>query len=209
MLVAAERLLLRLRLRGQPATRADELIALRQRLRDELASTVSDEERALALDVHAKKLAISASLSSVRSCSSCATRQPWPVGGYDGGACCSGVTAELFDDRELAALAHAGTRPANLVPPPRDDAHAGCAFRGERGCSLAAEHRPARCVHYVCSTLRRELHDRGQLDDIEAQLAELDAAMQRFGAVQRDRRDREVIAPVLEAIASASVRSRR
>lgn len=199
--VAVERLLLKVR---QPASRADELIALRARLRAELASAVTDEERALAAVVQTSKLAVAAELHEVASCRSCATGQPWPVGHYAGGACCSGVTAELFDDAELAALAHSGTRPDALSPPPRADRHAGCAFRGATGCTLEVAHRPARCVHYLCTTLRRELHARGQLDVIEAKLAALDTAMQRFTAVHRARRDRDVLAPLVEALIQAS-----
>jgi hypothetical protein len=208
MLIAVERLLLKLR---QPASRADELVELRRRLRDEVASDVDDEERLLAHAVHASKLEVAAELRAVSSCGSCAIRQPWPVGAYDGGACCSGVTAELFDDNELAALAHAGTRTRDLVPP-RRDLHAGCAFRGSRGCTLDVAHRPARCVHYVCDTLRRELHDRGKLDAIEAKLADLNRAMQRYVAVHQARRDREVLAPLIAAVArwasSGAVRPR-
>src|SRR5678810_980690 len=126
MFVRVERLLARLR---QPASRADELIALRHRAREELASThVDDEERALARVVHAKKLAVSAALQGVTSCGSCAKGQPSPVGDYAGGACCTARTAELFDDVELAALVQAGTRVADLTPPPGNEQHAGCAF---------------------------------------------------------------------------------
>jgi hypothetical protein len=201
VLIAAERLLIKIR---QPRSRAAELIELRRRLREELASDIGEDERELARAVHARKLSVAAELNAVVSCRSCATGQPWPVGHHDGGACCSGVTAVLFDDSELAALAHAGTRPRDLVPP-RDE-HAGCAFRGAHGCSLDVEHRPARCVHYICDTLRRELYDRGQLDAIEAKLRELDHTMQELRAVHGARRDREVLAPLLDAIASATRR---
>lgn len=198
MLIAVERLLIKLR---QPSSRAAELIAVRERLRDELATVVEPEERELALAVHARKLRVAAEVRAVTSCSSCATGHPFPVGHYSGGACCSGVTADLFDDNELAALAHAGTKPRHLTPPARDDAHAGCAFRGSTGCTLAIEHRPARCVHYLCDTLRRELHTRGQLDTVEAQLRDLDETMLRFRAVHQARRDREVLAPLIDALA--------
>jgi hypothetical protein len=204
VVIAVERLLLRVR---QPASRADELIELRRRLRDELAAEVDDEERALAREVHVRKLRVAEDLRAVASCRSCATGQPLPRGRYDGGDCCSGVTADLFDDNELAALAHAGTRTGDLVPP-RDD-HAGCAFRGARGCTLDVAHRPSRCVHYLCDALRRELHARGQLDAIEAKLGELARAMQRFTAVHQARRDREVVAPLIDALAAASSERRR
>jgi hypothetical protein len=197
VLIAAERLLLKLR---QPASRADELIALRRRLRAELATTADDDERALAEVVRTRKLAVVAELDAVSSCGTCAIGQPLPIGHHAGGACCAGVTADLFDDPELAALAHAGTRPGDLVPPTRSDAHAGCAFRAADRCTLEVTHRPARCVHYVCLTLRRELHTRGQLDAIEAKLAELDRAMQAFTAAHRARTDRDVLAPLIDAL---------
>ncbi|HSD88669.1 MAG TPA: hypothetical protein VLB44_14170 [Kofleriaceae bacterium] len=202
MLVSVERLLIRLR---QPGSRADELNALRQRVRDELVKDIDEEERAFARSVLAKKLAVSDELDAVTSCRSCATGQPWPVGQHDGGACCSGVTADLFDDAELAALVHAGTRLADLTPPPGSDAHAGCAFRGPRGCTLEVTHRPARCIHYVCDSLRRELHRRGQLDTVEAKLADLNREMQQFTAVHKARLDREVLAPLVAAL-EATVR---
>ena len=205
MLIAVERLMIKIR---QPPSRAAELIELHRRLREELASDVDAGERALAREVHEKKLAVSAELAGVRSCASCAIGQGWTVGTYDGGACCSGVTADLFDDNELAALVHAGTRVRDLVPP-RRDAHAGCAFRGATGCTLATEHRPARCVHYICDGLRHELHDRGRLDSIEQKLAALNDAMKRFRAVHVDRRDREVLAPVIEAVTAAAAQRRR
>jgi hypothetical protein len=203
--VPVERLMMRLR---QPASRAAELLALRRRLRAERASIVTDDERALAADVAHAKLAAAAAIGSVASCGSCAARQPWPAGAFAGGACCSGVTADVFDDHELAALARTGTRPRDLRPPTGRDSHAGCAFRGAEACSLALEHRPARCVHYACDTLRAELHRRGRLDDVEAQLAKLDRAMRAFTAVHRARQDRDVLAPVIEAVRAAARRGR-
>ena len=197
MLVSVERLVIRLR---HPASRAAELNALRARVRDELAAEVDEQERALAAAVLADKLAVAAQLTAVSSCASCAKRQPEPVGHYDGGACCAGVTADLFDDNELAALVHAGTRLADLTPPPGADAHAGCAFRGPRGCTLDVTDRPARCVHYLCDGLRRELHRAGMLDDVEAGLAKLNATVQQFVAVHKARRDREVLAPLIAAL---------
>lgn len=198
------RLVRRLR---QPASRAAELGALRQRLRSERASAVADDERALAAEVVRAKLAIAEAIGGVASCGACAAHQPWPVGGFAGGACCSGVTAEIFEDRELAALAGAGTRPRDLRPPAGHDAHAGCAFRGAEACSLALAHRPARCAHYVCDTLRAELHRRGRLDDVEARLAELDRAMRAFTVLHRAREDRAVLDAVLDAVRAAASRS--
>jgi hypothetical protein len=203
--VPVERLMMRLR---QPASRAAELTALRRRLRTERASAVADDERALAAEVAGRKRAVTAAVGSVASCGSCAVHQPWPVGGFAGGACCSGSTPIVFDDHELAALAGAGTRPRDLRPPPGRDAHAGCAFRGADSCSLALEHRPARCVHYVCDSLRGELHRRGRLDEVEGQLAALDGAMQAFTRAHRARQDREVLIPLLDAVRAAARRGR-
>jgi hypothetical protein len=197
VIIAVERLLMKLR---QPASRADELVEVRRRLRHERAAVVDAEERAVASAVRASKLRVAEELRAVASCGTCAIGQPSPRGRYDGGDCCSGVTADLFDDDEVGALAAAGTRPRDLVPPGGD--HAGCAFRGPGGCSLEVAHRPGRCVHYLCDTLRRELHARGQLDAIEAKLGELDRTMQRFVAVRRARLDREVVAPLIAAIAA-------
>jgi multidrug efflux pump subunit AcrA (membrane-fusion protein) len=201
--VPLERLMMRLR---QPASRAAEIATLRKRLRAERAATVDDDESTLATEVAQAKHAVAAAIGSVVSCGSCAARQPWPIGAFAGGACCAGVTASVFDDHELAALAGAGTRPRDLRPPAGRDAHAGCAFRGAEACSLALEHRPARCVHYVCDTLRAELHRRGTLDDVTDHLAELDRAMRAFTAVHRARQDREVLAPVIEAVRAATRR---
>jgi hypothetical protein len=205
VLVPVERLVMRLR---QPASRAAEVAALRQRLRTERASPVADDERALAGDVARAKRAAAAATGGVASCGSCAAHQPWPVGGFAGGACCSGTTAHVFDDHELAALAGAGTRARDLRPPAGRDAHAGCAFRGATACSLALEHRPARCVHYLCDALRAELHRAGRLDDVEARLADLDRVMRAFTAAHRERQDREVLAPVIAAVHAAARRGR-
>jgi len=198
VLIAVERLLIRVR---QPRSRADELIELRRRLRDERGGGKDDDELALAHAVRTQKVRVSEALRAVSSCGTCATGQPLPRGRYDGGDCCSGVTAHVFDDHEVAALAHAGTRPRDLVPP--QDDHAGCAFRGARGCTLDVAHRPARCVRYVCETLRGELSARGQLDAVEAQLGELERAMQRFVAVHQARLDRDVLAPLIDAVIGA------
>ncbi|HEY4241115.1 MAG TPA: hypothetical protein VGM88_14935 [Kofleriaceae bacterium] len=182
----------------QPRSRARELIELHDRLRAELGSRPDPEEVALAASVLAQKRAVAALQAGVTSCSSCATGRPLPDGRFDGGACCSGSTEILFDDDELGALVHAGTRIADL-PAPRTD-HAGCAFRGATGCTLSTTHRPARCVHYLCDGLRAELHRRGALDDLEVALAELDRRMQAFRAARAARTDRQVLEPLLDAL---------
>jgi hypothetical protein len=80
--IPIERLMMRLR---QPASRAAEVAALRRRLRAERASTVADDERALAAEVARIKRAVAVAIGDVASCGSCAARQPWPVGGFDSG----------------------------------------------------------------------------------------------------------------------------
>jgi hypothetical protein len=210
MFVRVERLLLRLR---QPASRADEVDALRDRLATERAARIASEERALAARVQAAKLQLAAMLGArgpAVACGRCADGDPWPAGAHAGGACCAGSTAELFDDRELAALAHgAATRPGDLRAPPRRDVHAGCAFRGELGCALAIAHRPARCVRYICDVLWRELHARGDLAPLEAQVTELDAAMHELTRVHAARVDAEIVAPLIAALESAAAAARR
>lgn len=197
VLIGLERLLIRIK---HPASRAAELTALRGRLRDELTKDADEDARARALRVLALKRAVSDALQDVSSCQSCAIGLPAPHGMYAGGACCAGVTSELFDDHELSALALGGTRPSDLRPPAGSDLHAGCAFRGPRGCTLDVTHRPARCVLYVCATLMRELHDAGQLDEIERMLAELRREMTEHIAEHRARVDRDVLAPLVAAL---------
>jgi hypothetical protein len=196
--VAVERLLVKLR---NPASRADELIALGDRVRAELGRVPVDEERELASELRARKLEVAAALEGVSSCGSCATGFPKPMGCHDGGACCGGVTAHVFDDDELAGLVLGGTRARDLTPPPRTDEHAGCAFRAAEGCTLAVAHRPARCVHFACDGLRRELHARGRLDALEPKLDALRAVMRRFAEVHRARTDRDVLASIADAVA--------
>src|SRR5258707_6237090 len=61
---------------------------------DVCSSDLRDEERALARDVLARKLDVAAELHAISSCHTCATGEPWPRGGYDGGDCCAGRSEE-------------------------------------------------------------------------------------------------------------------
>jgi hypothetical protein len=195
VLLPIERLLVRVR---QVPSRAEELIALRARLRDQQAQQAGTEERALALEMRRLKGEVAAIVGEVAACSTCATGKREPRGTYAGGDCCAGVTSDLFDDDQLAAIAQAGTRPRDLTPPRA--AHAGCAFRGPTGCTLANEDRPPRCVHYTCMTLRKELRARGDLRTIDAKLDELAIAMKRFAALRATRLDDELFAPLADAL---------
>jgi hypothetical protein len=195
MLIAAERLLVRFR---QVPSRADELISLRHRVRTARSEQPGDEERTIADALRALKLRISAESGSVTSCATCAIGKRRPRGTFAGGDCCSSVTEDLFDDDEVAALVMAGTRPRNLTPP-RDE-HAGCAFRGETGCTLSAADRPVRCVRYTCMTLRRELRADGRLSELDVLLVELETLRRRFVELRTDRLESELFAPLAESL---------
>lgn len=185
MFVPIERLFAR-----QARSRAAELVALKRRLRAERATSERDE----AMQIRSLKARLAAATGAGSSCGRCAIGRPWPGGAYDGGHCCSGQTEELFGADEVAALAQAGTRPRDLIAPRGE--HPGCAFRGSIGCTLEAEHRPALCLRFVCDDLRRELHQRGRLDEVEALAAELEQALARFAAALAARREREWLAAV-------------
>jgi hypothetical protein len=171
-------------------TRATEVVRVKRRLRAETSRAERDDARAI-LDL---KLRLAAATGSVSSCASCAAGKPSPRGIFAGGDCCSSPTDGLFDDVESAALAQAGTRPRDLVTPRGE--HAGCAFRGATGCTLATEHRPTVCVRYACDGLRRELHRLGRLDEVEQLANELRDALARFAASREARIDLEIVVGV-------------
>ena len=185
MLVPARRLLARVR---QVPTRTAELAALRRRLRAARADAPGDDERVLADRIRALKQALSAAIAAPACCTGCAAGQPAPGGTFAGGHCCSGVTADIFVDDEVAALALAGTRPGDLAGPRTE--HAGCAFRGPTGCTLTPGDRATLCARYLCDDLRRELHADGRLDAIEALVAELGETFARFRALRAARLER-------------------
>ncbi len=179
----------------QRQPRADEVRAIRRGLRAEHAPSAA--ERAAADRVLALKLALAAATGAVRACSTCARGKPAERGAYAGGDCCSGRTELVFSADETAALALTGTRARDLVRPTEDQA--GCAFRGPVGCSLAVAHRPSICVRYACTTLQRELHQRGRLDAVERLARDLGAALVTFSTARTTQRD--------DALAEALVRS--
>jgi len=149
------------------------------------ASEVSAEERSIALALRASREALSAALDGVESCGTCARGHPMPHGRWTGGHCCGGPTEGVFTDDEVAALKLSGTTRGRLSAPTAD--HAGCAFRGPEGCSLAAADRPNLCVRYLCHGLERELGERGDLPRIKALAREIDAAFRRFVALRAAR----------------------
>jgi hypothetical protein len=139
-----------------PRSRADELAKLRARFAAQPARREADPRRvALADELRELREQMASAFSDVEACHGCARGHPEPAGRWDGGHCCGGGTFRVFTQEEVAALKLAGTRPGDLTPPKGD--HAGCAFRGATGCSLAPAHRPSICVRYVCMELRAEL----------------------------------------------------
>jgi hypothetical protein len=182
MLIPVHRLVDRLL---HPRSRADELGRLRQRLATVPRDT-GEEERALAAEMRALREEIARMLAGVTSCSSCARGHPLPHGRFDGGHCCGAPTFELFTDDEIAALALGGTRASDMRAPTGD--HAGCAFRGETGCTLDPRDRPSLCVRFVCRRLEAELRARGDWMPIRAVGNRLGATFARFTALRDTRR---------------------
>ena len=116
---------------------------------------------------------MSRAFANVDACASCGRKRPEPHGHWAGGACCGSRTLDLFSKNEVASLKLAGIRARDLEPPKGD--HAGCAFRGERGCSLSPEQRPNICVRYICLELRAELLEKPEW-----------RAISKLGAALRD-----------------------
>lgn len=178
MLISPRQLWDRLR---HPRSRADELVALRARFRAQPSRfEVSAEAVAIARRLRELRRALSEALGHVDACHGCAQGHPQPQGRWEGGHCCGGRTLTIWSQEECAALKLAGTDAAALEPPRGD--HAGCAFRGERGCSLAAEDRPSLCVRYVCGELRGELQGREDWAQIAKLASELACEQRRFTA---------------------------
>ena len=181
MLIAARHLLDRVR---HVRSRADEVAELRRRLAAQ-PTQVSDGEAGAARELRALRERLSSAIGPVQACRGCARGHPEPHGHWEGGHCCGARTEDLFNDDEIGALRLGGTRPGRLTPPAGD--HAGCAFRGPRGCSLAAADRPNVCVRYVCPDLARELHARGDLPQVEALCARMEEVYLRFIRLRGDR----------------------
>jgi hypothetical protein len=197
MFVAIDRLLVRLR---HVPSRAADLIAVRDKLRAERAASPDPEELAAAAKVRRLKRTLANAAGAVSSCSRCGTGMPLPGGEFAGGFCCSASTGDLFTADEVALLAQGGTRLADLAAP--RSKHAGCAFRGETGCTLTAEDRPALCVRFHCDDLRRELHSLGRLDAIEEHEQALEAAYKEFALLRAARLDRDELAQLLAGVAA-------
>jgi hypothetical protein len=177
VLIAARYLVDRLR---HERSRADEVAALRRRFAAPEPAT--EEMIALAAELRRLREALVAALGEVSSCARCARGHPLPHGRWNGGHCCGTRTENVFTDDEVAALRLAGTTPARLVPP--GGPHAGCAFRGPEGCSLAVADRPDICVRYLCRELEDELRARGDLRAVKAIASQLASGLSRFSALR-------------------------
>ena len=178
MLLPLERLLRRTR----PASRAAELTTLRARFH---AQPTRREASVAALESAARlrelRVAMSAAFADVEACQACGKRRPEPHGHWRGGACCGSRTLDLFTKTEVASLKLTGIAARDLEAPRGD--HAGCAFRGAGGCSLAPEQRPNICVRYVCLELREELRARPEWTRVSELGAALRDEFTRFEAL--------------------------
>lgn len=128
--------------------------------------------------VHLKR-ELAAAIGEVRSCSGCARGCAMPSGWAEGGRCCGTATLDVFTQEEVRALKLAGVTPPS-EPASDGSEHAGCLFRGERGCSLPIEGRPARCVEYICHDLRIELEPTERFARIQSLRRELTETFARF-----------------------------
>ncbi len=190
MLISVRYLVDRLR---QPRSRVDEALNLRRRLAAEPRSQgISADELAASAELRQLREELSRAIGTVVSCRTCAVGHPKPHGHFAGGHCCGLQTEDAFNADEIAALRQSGTRPAHLQLPKGD--HAGCAFRGPTGCSIAVPHRPNLCLRYICPDLARELGRRGDLDAIEAIGVRMEDAYLRFIHLRRERLLQEELA---------------
>jgi hypothetical protein len=157
-----------------PRSRADELARLRARFAAEPARReATAEERALAAEIAELKRALAEAYATPMSCAGCGGCDPYP-----GGRCCGTGTFVVFSPHEVRALKLAGHRATDLVPPRAP--HHGCAFRGERGCSLRPDQRPAVCLVYACDELRAEVRARASFAELQALRGALQHALERF-----------------------------
>ena len=162
--------------------RDDELATLRARFASQPSAREAGAEAvSSAARLEELRVEMSRAFLRVDACSSCGRKRPEPHGHWAGGACCGSRTLDLFTKHEVASLKLAGVRARALEPPKGD--HAGCAFRGEHGCSLSPEQRPNICVRYICLELRAELIDQPEWRAISKLGAELRDEFARFEAL--------------------------
>lgn len=191
----------------RPRSRHNEVASLRLRLVSEaLPAEATPREVQLALELREMREQMLVLIGEVQSCRICGKGYPLPNGRWDGGYCCGGVTENLFKQDELACLRASGTRPRDLRPPRCD--HAGCAFRGPRGCTLPPAHRPNLCLRYACKMLNEEYQQRGIDKDVKSLASRMQRTFAEFQTLRRERLQREALAP-LEKEAERAEEKRR
>lgn len=179
MLLSPRHLVDRMR---HPKSRADELATLRTRfstLPSRRAAT--PEQRESADRLKELRVALSGALDGVHACHGCGKGRPEPHGHWRGGYCCGGATLGIWSAEACAELKVSGVDARRLTPPDGD--HAGCVFRGERGCSLAPAERPSLCVRFFCQELHAELRKRSDWPVIAKLADALAREQRRFAAL--------------------------
>jgi hypothetical protein len=163
----------------EPRSRAEEIARLRARFRAQPDARAAGEAAVESAErLRELRVRMSAAFANVEACRECARGRPEPNGHWPGGSCCGSRTLDLFSETEVAALKLAGVSASDLESPRGD--HAGCAFRGERGCTLPPEHRPNVCVRYVCLELRAEVREKPEWRLISELGAALRDELRRF-----------------------------
>lgn len=167
-----------------PESRRRELASVRlQLLASKGPEELTSEQRRLGEEMRRLRVEMMAAFGELRACRTCARGHELPRGRWEGGFCCGTTTERLFTRDEIAALRAGGTEPRHLRTPSGD--HAGCAFRGKRGCSLAPEHRPGICVRHVCAALEQESRVRGNYERICALRRRMLEVFDEFRQVER------------------------
>jgi hypothetical protein len=170
-----------------PRSRADELAELRARFSALPARrSLTAEQRASADELRRLREELSRLLGRVSACHGCAKGRPAPHGHWQGGYCCGGRTLDIWSGEACAELKATGVDPTALAPPRGD--HAGCAFRGERGCSLSFADRPSLCVRFFCQELRVELRDREDWKSVAELAQALSREQRRFAELMDEAR---------------------
>lgn len=182
-----------------PASRRSEVALVRLRLMAEPGPRDLDDECvAIARRLRELRVQMIRLIGSVQACGDCARGCKFPHGAWPGGYCCGGVTEHLFTQDELACLRASGTMPRNFRAP--RSAHAGCAFRGARGCSLHPAHRPNLCVRYACKSLWDEYETRGIAGQVRAISTSIHVSFTQFTALRQTQRSHAIAADMYEAL---------
>ena len=170
-------------------SQAKELLSLRQHITKCKKETFDTQEQILAKEMLQLRREITTLLNEQpnTACSTCAKRHPLPTSLWNGGLCCSGKTANLFSDDEVASLVASKIRKIVLTPP--SNKQAGCLFRGATGCSLSPDFRPNICIYYMCRDLSKELSLNNRFKTIHQKGEQLQKKFQEFQETRKTRQD--------------------